>query len=288
MSKHFYFVDDSGSKDWETPYAYTFTETPPARTEENLNFWRGNYFVLAGIHITDEAMAIINPEIDALKIAFFGTNEIEIKSEWLRNPHKRKKNYLTAFNKTEEELKTFVESHWYRLFEKYQTEIQIQAFVIDKRFYKAKREKVTPFQKLVQVLFDRVEMHPSSTCTIVFDQMDADIRSQKHKQGEILSISKKKLDLGSWHEKYSHAEIRFEKSHHSNFLQLADTVAYNVFRQFVAHGDSWETSGQAELQKYVYFSKIAKNFYSKNRKVAGYGLVKVPDIVKVPWSHKRP
>jgi hypothetical protein len=90
--------------------------------------------------------------------------------------------------------------------------------------------------------------------------MDADIRSQKHKQGEILSISKKELDLGSWHEKYSHAEIRFEKSHHSNFLQLADTVAYNVFRQFVDHGDSWETIGEGELKKYTFFSKIAKNF----------------------------
>lgn len=287
MSEYFYFIDDSGSKDWETPYAYSFTVTPPERNEDNLNFWRGNYFVLAGIHISNKSMSIINPEIDKLKIDFFGSKEVEIKSEWLRVPQKRKKNYLDPFNKTEEELKGFVETCWYPLFEKYQVEIQIQAFVIDKRFYNKKREKVTPFQELVQVLLDRVELHPNCECTIVFDQMDADIRSQKHKHGEILSISKKKVDLGSWHEKYSHTEVRFEKSHHSNFLQLADTVAYNVFRQFVEHGDSWEVAGTGELEKYAFFSKITKNFYSKNRKVAGFGLVKIPDVVKVPWSHKK-
>ncbi len=285
MSKLFFFVDDSGSKDWETPYALSFAEKPPERTDANLNFWRGNFFVLAGIHVEGGRIASINPKIDEMKQDFFGTTFIEIKSEWLRNPHKRKKHYLEPFKKTEEELKDFVENKWYKLFENHTKEIQIQAFVIDKRFYNTKRSKVTPFQELVQVLFDRVELHKNCACTIVFDQMDADIKSQKHQQGEIFSISRKQLDLGSLHEKYSHTEIRFEKSHHSNFLQLADTAAYNVFRQFVQHGDSWEGADGDTLKEYAYFSKILPNFYTKHGVVAGYGLVKVPDTKKIRWSH---
>jgi len=45
MNKHFLFVDDSGSKDWETPYSREFINSPPVRNEQNLNFWRRNYFI---------------------------------------------------------------------------------------------------------------------------------------------------------------------------------------------------------------------------------------------------
>ncbi|MCX6751696.1 MAG: DUF3800 domain-containing protein [Candidatus Nomurabacteria bacterium] len=286
MSKSFFFVDDSGSKEWETPYAFEFTKKPPIRNEDNLKFWRGNYFVLAGIYVSTDSIAIINPEINILKKNFFGTKYVEIKSEWLRNPHKRRKKYLEPYSKTEEELKKFVEEKWYGLFGKYKNEIQIQAFVLDKRFYSKKREKETPLQELIQVLFDRVELHPNCDCEIVFDQMDANIKSQKHNQGVILKISKKELDLRSFYKKYSHTDIRFEDSINSNFLQVADTVAYNVFRQFVQHGDSWEGSDGDTLKEYSFFSKIIPNFYHKNKRIAGYGIIKIPDTKKIRWSRK--
>ena len=284
MTRLFFFVDDSGSKDWETPYAHEFTEKPPVRNDSNLKFWRGNYFVLAGIHISGDCLAKINPEMNQLKEEFFGTKHVEIKSEWLRNPIKRKKKYLDQFKKSEEELKEFIEDKWYGIFNKYEKELQIQAFVIDKRFYSLKREKITPYQETVQVLFDRVELHPNCTCEIVFDQMDEDIKSEKHNQGMILQISRKQLDLGSFHKKYSHSKIRFEKSSNSNFLQLADTVAYNVFRQFVQHGDSWDGEDGDTLKEYSFFSKIEDDFYHYNGRVAGYGIIKIPDTKKKRWT----
>ncbi len=285
MDKPFFFVDDSGSKDWETPYAHEFILKPPARINENIKFWRGNYFVLAGIYVSTEAVARINPEIDALKHEYFGTKHVEIKSEWLRIPIKRRKKYLEPFAITEETLKRFVENAWYSLFEKNRESIQIQAFIIDKRFYNAKRTKVTPFQELAQVLFDRVELHPNSGAEIVFDQMEESIKSQKHDHGTLLRISKRDLNLGSYQKKYSHACVRFEKSCNSNFLQLADTVAYNIFRQFVQHGDSWESPEGNALVEYSFFSRITENFYHNVKgRIAGYGLVKVPDAVKVPWG----
>lgn len=111
--RFFFFVDDSGSKDWETPYAYAFTKQPPPRTEVNLKFWRGNYFVLAGLHISREAVATINPLINEAKQRYFGTKFVEMKSEWLRNPYQRKKHYLDLFHLEEARLRRFVEEEWY-------------------------------------------------------------------------------------------------------------------------------------------------------------------------------
>lgn len=36
--------------------------------------------------------------------------------------------------------------------------------------------------------------------------------------------------------------VSFDNSANSNFLQLADIVAYNVWRQFVEYGDEWDNS----------------------------------------------
>jgi hypothetical protein len=98
-----------------------------------------------------------------------------------------------------------------------------------------------PLELTSQVLFDRVELHPSRKCSIVFDQMDAQIKSITHQQGKIIRIANREVDLRSFRQKYSHTEVRFERSSNSNFLQLADTAAYNVLRQFIEHGDAWGT-----------------------------------------------
>ena len=49
--------------------------------------------------------------------------------------------------------------------------------------------------------------------------------------------------------KNSPYELRFERSLNSNFLQLADIVVYNVYRQFIDFGGVTEKA-------YHYFKKI--------------------------------
>lgn len=286
MARNFFFIDDSGSKDWETPYSLDFIKNPPVRHPRNLNFWRRNYFVLAGLHISGEDIKKLNPQINKIKIDYFGTKHVEIKSDWLRNPHQRKKHYLDKFKISEERLKEFIETKWYKFFEDYPDSIQIQALILDKRYYKNKRGENTPLQLLTQALFDRVELHPHRCCVIVFDQMDDQIKSVAHNQGQILKISSKEIDLGSFHKKYSHTKPRFEKSKNSNFLQLADTVAYNVYRQFVDFGDIWENKKAKEFKIYSYLEKLTKNFFNKNGVIAGFGIVKIPDPVKNRWKKK--
>lgn len=285
MSDNFLFIDDSGSKDWDTPYSQEFKDSPPSRTEQNLNFWRRNYFVLAGLHISKDLIKKINPAINQLKIDTFGTKKVEIKSTWLRNPKNRKKQYFDKFKIDSKKLLYFTEK-WYELIIKHQNDLSLHAFVMDKRYFK-RRNEFTPLQYLTQVLFDRVELFSSQNCTIVFDQMDREIKSVTHNQGQILKISNKEIDLGSFQRKYSHNKPKFEKSFNSNFLQLADSVAYNVWRQFVDHGDSWEDKKGKQLAMYPFFKKISNCFYTKDDgRVAGYGIIKVPDPIKKGWKRK--
>lgn len=150
--------------------------------------------------------------------------------------------------------------------------------MLDKRFYK--NRKYSPLQILIQVLFDRIEMYPVEKSYIVFDQMESRIHSEKNKQGEILKISNREIDLGSFHKKYTHVKPKFEKSKNSNFLQLADTIAYNVWRQFVNYGNWWDEDVEEELQMYPYFQKIVSNFCHKNGRISGMGIIKVPDLKK--------
>lgn len=223
-------------------------------------------------------MRELTPRINAEKLRVFGSKHVEIRSVHLRNPEKRKKYYLDTFGISEADLKVFVEQFWYGIFEAYPDQIQVQAVILDKRYYKNPRIDSKPLELASQALFDRVELHPNRQCTIVFDQMDAQIKSKTREQGQILKISDKTIDLGSFRQRYSHTSVSFEKSHQSNFLQLADTVAYNVLRQFIEFGDSWGYWGD-KVRSYPYFERIHKNLYCHpiTRQVKGYGLIKLPD-----------
>ncbi len=253
-------------------------DSPPPRDLHHIDFWRKNYFVPAGIHISKQHVAKLNPILNVIKQDCFGTQQVEIKSDWLRNPFQQKKRYIKPFGVSKDDLKLFTE-RWYDLLTEHSNEVQIQAFVLDKRFYK--KRKHSPLQILTQVLFDRIERHPAENCSIVFDQMENRIHSEKNQQGEILKISDKEVNLGSFYREYSHVRPTFEKSRNSNFLQMADTVAYNVWRQFVNHGDWKDEPGIGGEEMYPYFSRILPNFYHKNGWISGIGLIKVPDMGKI-------
>jgi len=108
--------------------------------------------------------------------------------------------------------------------------------------------------------------------------LEEDISSEKREQGDILKVSSHEIDLHVFFNKYSHADISFLKSSFSNFLQIADTVAYNIFRQFVDHGDKWDGSDKIE-KMYPYFEKIYSNFYciEGQNNPKGIGITKIPD-----------
>ncbi|MCY4010859.1 MAG: DUF3800 domain-containing protein [Candidatus Saccharibacteria bacterium] len=278
-----FFIDDSGSKQWDTPHAESFIVKPPARTEQNRKYWESNYFVLAGIHVDSRLVAKLNQEIRQKKKEVFGNGQVEIKSYYLRNPEARKRQYLRKYDLTPKDLKSFVDTFWYKLLEDNKENIQIQAVVLDKRYYSEQRHRHSPLDIATVALLDRIEKHPKKQCRIIFDQMESSIRSTKGDQGRILQIADKSINLDSRRDgSYSHIDVKFGKSSSSNFLQLADIVAYDIRGQFVDFGDQQTTKPLRFLKYYPYFEGMMGNFYcnSKNSGIQGDGLVKLPNPPK--------
>jgi len=276
MTKGIIFIDDSGSKLWDIPYAQEFVDRPPVRNDNNRNFWLQNYFVLAGVFVDGDTMTRLNPLINEKKWELFRTKYVEIRSSDLRNPHQRRKKYTDKFRVSDDALKEFIDDFWYPLFTN-NPQIKVQAVVLDKRYYKNHRDRL-PLAIATQALFDRIELGPNKMSMIVFDQMDAEVKSIQGSQGTILKIANHEIDLGASFNTYSHTNIVFEESKNSNFLQLADTVAYNIFRQFVEYGDKWD--GTIAIDgKYSYFERIFGNFYCKgsSNQPKGVGITKLPD-----------
>ncbi len=280
---NFLFIDDSGSKQWETPFADDFVQKAPDHIPANRNFWQGNYFVLAGVHVDSETIAELNPLINEAKERYFGDKNVEIHSVDLRNPHRQKRKYFDLYNITAEKLKDFIDTFWYPLFLKY--DLQLVAIVVDKRYFNNEARREIPLEIAAKALFDQTETHPHKDCRIVFDQMDRQLRSSKNEQGKILRIANTRIELddGRYEKKFHHTSVQFDKSCNSNFLQLADMVAYNTWRQFVDFGDKWDEhivgdNGYVDLPEYEYFARISEKFYcSSNKMVSGVGLIKLPD-----------
>ena len=285
------FVDDSGPKEYKTPYARSFVDTPPG-FEDNEQFWRDNYFVLCGVRVKHEDIAEINEEVNKLKISYFGTKDIEIKSVWIRNNHQRKKRYLDPFKITDEKLNEFGES-FIDLIEKHRDKMKLISIVFDKRFYGRKRilPDGNPLYKTTQVLFERINKCGQYNL-VIFDQMDESLKVTAGHHKIIVGIKDGNTGLNQFYmnEYENITDVIFTHSHNENFLQIADICAYNVHRQFTEYGRDWcgeykDEQGKKTLRDYPYFNKIRCNFrYDGDGQVRGVGLICVPDIQKLNWD----
>lgn len=287
------FIDESGKKEYITPYSRDFVNNPPLFKQYE-DFWRDNYFVLCGIRIKQDDLGSINSEINELKKSFFGTHKVEVKSDWLRNPHQRKKHYLDPFKIPIKKLDEFGEK-FIDIITDHKRQLKIIAVVFDKRYYgDAKRQtpEGTPLLKTTQVLFERVQFAGNYNL-LVFDQMESSLKLTAGQHGKILNVFQKNEGMQKIYvEKYDRiSDIRFMRSENENFLQVADVCAYNIFRQFVQFGREWagETrakNGKGKMQLYPYFDRIRCNFYYhlRTKQVRGYGLVCIPDSQKVNWN----
>lgn len=287
------FIDDSGKKEYITPYSKDFIENPP-NFEKYEDFWRDNYFVLCGVRIKQDDLTQINLSINTLKKEYFDTHKVEIKSDWLRNPHQRKKHYLDIFRISAETLNEFG-NKYLDIISDHKDEIKIISTVFDKRFYgDSKRQKAegAPLLKATQVMFERIQFSGNYNI-VIFDQMESSLKLTQGHHKKILNIFQENQGMEKIYvEKYDAiSDIKFQESSKENFLQVADICAYNIFRQFVEFGREWcegkkEDNQLKQLNFYQYFDKIRCNFYSnpKTGRVRGNGLTCIPDINKINWD----
>ncbi len=116
MADHILFVDDSGMKEYAPNGGY--------------GAHNSRHFVYGAILIeTGRASSLIN-RLCARKLATFGDEAVEIKSNWLRIPNARQAMYLDAYGINDELLDEFVENY-YRELESFEG-VQFIATVVDK------------------------------------------------------------------------------------------------------------------------------------------------------------
>lgn len=94
---HKLFIDDSGNKDYHPNGTY---DPGGGRTP---------YFVFGGMLITPAAAGRVEKKMQYLKLATFGTAEVEIKARWLRRSDERQRRYLDKYGVTESQLTAFTE-----------------------------------------------------------------------------------------------------------------------------------------------------------------------------------
>lgn len=286
------FVDDSGSKEYSVPYTRDFVTNPPD-FEGNESFWRENYFVLSGVRIKQSDIAELNTEINELKIAFFGTHKVEIKSTWLRIPDKRKKHYLDPYGITAEQLNKFGEDLM-DFIAGHADKLKVFGIIFDKRYYgDAKRSTGdgNPFLKSMQVLMEKIN-RAGNINLISFDQFESSLSLEKGNHKKVVGIFKDNHGMETvFTSEYSNiAAIDFKKSSDENFLQIADICAYNIHRQFMIHGREWcgerkGDDGKKVLETYDYFEKICCNLYADGRGIVrGRGLTCIPTVDKINWN----
>lgn len=246
------------------------------------------YFVLCALAVPVASWQLINNQMHELKLSYFGTPTVEIKSSWLRFPDSRRKRYLDPFGIHEAGLTEFVDRLYTDILDR--SELVLFASVVDKiqmaQKYVAPQ---SPSSLAYRLLFERFQhfletRDEASFGLVVFDKI-TDAASQAQGYENLLS----KQHLRYLMKGTDFVPIKnivegllFIPSHENNFIQLADLCAYNVFRQFKEQGSQWDDPTGYRWPMYTYFRKIAQLFYaSPSGILSGRGIKKYPDHKKL-------
>ena len=277
-TSHALFLDDSGTKE----YAPEGEEYRAANTR---------YFVFAGplLHV-DEARRLTT-ELRRLKKETFGRTDVELKSNWLRIDRERVRRYLDRHKVTEDQLREFVEQVYSAILA---ADLELVACVVDKQHMREKYGELAwyppaaAYEPIIQRAQNWLDDGLGGDVMVVVDDMTGatpkgnqyrlnltNHHSQLKKSGSRLWPGMKFPGLRS---------LLFVDSRRSDLVQVADLVAYNVYRQFREYGEQWEQHLDS-LPTYDWFRRIAAKFRRDSEgRIQGYGVVKIPLINKVKWT----
>lgn len=269
-SEYILFCDESGQRDYGR------------RTDP--------YFVIAGIVVQADEAGNLEDEIKGLKRAFWGSPDVEIKSNWIRLPHERLKHYARPHHILKRDIDALVKSlyKWLR-----KAPICLLAGIVDKpmmqRKYAHPHYAGGVAYNMILQRYQKYLAKRNSYGDVVFDD-PAGKSPGGHEWRDLLKKQHAMLrrygcpytrtqfdDIGS---------LKYVDSSESAFIQLADIVAYNTFRQFRDHGSSWEDESINTLPTYDYFAKILRLFdRGPNNVFSGYGIAKWPIDNRVDWEY---
>jgi hypothetical protein len=279
MPSHVLYIDDSGTKEYATdPVEY-----------ENSRSGKSRYFVFGGVLATTVAAGNLRDAIVGLKKNYFGTSEIEVKSNWLRIPYERQRRYIDKYGITDDRLRLFMDD-FYSVING--ADILFIASVIDKKHMQDVYPQpwyapAVAYDLILQRV--RQEVHsPGDVAVVIDDMTGATPRGNQYKVNltrQHQRLKQRGSDLRKGFDySFLHSQ-KFVDSKRAHIVQVADIAAYNVYRQFIDFGDNWEDGSLKKLPTYEHLERILKKFrQGDNGRVQGYGIVKFPLLNRMQWS----
>lgn len=246
------------------------------------------YFVVSAVVALATDAPRLEDEIRGIKRAFWHDPQVEVKSNWMRIPSARKKNYTDKHGIGPKDIEKMLEALYPWMSH---APIRLLAGVVDKKLMQDRY--ATPHYAgtvAYTVLLQRLQKYAaknSATVNIVFDDPAGKSPGGLQWRDLLARLHSKLLRTGCPYTQMKFTNVgalTFTDSASSNLVQLADQVAYNVFRQFRDHGKEWENATLQHLPLYEYLRLLIDLFDTgPERQFAGYGIAKWPVETKVPW-----
>lgn len=243
---YFFYFDESGSRD------------PSIGTAEQP---KDHLYVLLAVGMFERQWPVFDREIAHLKLELaeyarragkgkFELADCEVKSNWVRNPKERAKKspFLSALDGKDIER---LMGCFFRQIE--ERKAVLMAAVIDKRHLRDHVDHEILHKKAYEFLLERIEhymaeYHPKHNALVVMDDTSKELNravAMKH----------------AWFQRAGNQNLKFRhiveypffsRSELSNGVQLADLLAYSVYRAF-----------RDEDFAYQYFARLLPSFYRR-------------------------
>ncbi len=158
MPTHVVYIDDSGTKEY-------------AANKHEYGRGKSRHFVFGGVLISTQESGNLTSKIVAKKLEYFGTESVEIKSNWLRRPLERENRYLKRYDLSESDLNAFIDHFYSAVLE---ADLMLVAAVVDKIHMQEHYPKPWyPPAVAYDALLQRVEneLHHVGTASINIDDM---------------------------------------------------------------------------------------------------------------------
>lgn len=243
---YFFYFDESGSRD------------PSVGTRENP---KDHIYVLCAVGMFESQWVKFDKAISSLKIALgrkckqpqqkdFQLAECEVKSNWIRSPKARLENspFLCALH--DEDRERLVGCYYEQI---KRCNLVLFASVIDKRYLWDYMTHELLHKKAYEFLLERIEQfmkeyHSKHNALIVMDDTSKELnRAVAMKHAYFLHNGNENLEF-----RHIVEYPFFTRSELSNGVQLADLLAYNIYRAF-----------RQEDFAYPYFSEMLPYIYRR-------------------------
>lgn len=277
---HVLYLDDSGTKEYSPSGVYSVGNT--------------RNFLFAGLLMPVEEAARLKERVEQLKLECFRVAEVEVKANWLKRPEERAKRYLKPYGLTDARLTAFTDALYGTINE---ADVKLLACVVDKVHMREDygQQAHYPPAAAYSYVLQRAELEMrecNGHLLVVVDNMDGATPKGRQYRSNLEALHAKLRTFGLALMKpafrYDHVgTLRFRDSKHDHRIQLADLVAYAVYRQFVDYGELWERENK-HLPAYTYLARILGKFRCDGGgRVQGFGIVKAPLRNRVPWGVER-